>query len=98
MKQRIITGVMLSALLAVLLWLPGWCMALATLICIAFAVYEEMQALRKYGHDLVTWPTWAAMTLSIPLTYLLGQRVMIPLVVAALILYVRRAVIPRSEK
>ena len=84
MKQRIITGVMLSALLAVLLWLPGWCMALATLICIAFAVYEEMQALRKYGHDLVTWPTWAAMTLSIPLTYLLGQRVMIPLVVAAL--------------
>ena len=33
MKQRIITGAMLIALLAILLWLPGWCMALATLIC-----------------------------------------------------------------
>ena len=85
MKQRIITGAMLIALLAILLWLPGWCMALATLICIGFAVYEEMQALRKSGHDLATWPTWTAMVLSIPLTHLLGQKVMIPLVVAALL-------------
>ena len=38
MKQRIVTGLLLTALLAVLLWLPGWCMAIATLICIGFAV------------------------------------------------------------
>ena len=88
MKQRTITGVLLSLLLIVLLWLPGWCMALATLICIGFAVQEEMHALRKAGHDLVTWPTWAAMALSIPLTHLLGQKIMIPLVVAALLVMV----------
>ena len=71
MKQRIITGVGLSLFLAVMLWLPGWCMALATLICISFAVFEEMRALKNAGHRLVTWPTWAAMGLSVPLTYLL---------------------------
>ncbi len=85
MKQRIITGALLIIFLAVMLWLPGWCMAIATLTCISFAVYEEMQALKKSGHDLVVWPTWAAMALSIPLTHLLGQKVMIPLVVAALL-------------
>ena len=86
MRQRIRTGIMLIALLAVLLWLPGWCMALATLICVSFAVHEEIQALKKAGHRLVVWPTWAAMVLSIPLTYLLGQKVMIPLVLAALLI------------
>ena len=84
MKQRIITGLALIAFLSVMLWLPGWCMATATLICISFAVYEEMNALKKAGHRLVNWPTWAAMALSIPLTYFLSQKIMIPLVLAAL--------------
>lgn len=85
MKQRIITGTLLILFLAVMLWLPGWCMALATLICISFAVHEEMNALKKAGHRLVTWPTWAAMVLSIPLTYLLSQKIMIPLIMIALL-------------
>ena len=45
MKQRFITGLLLTVFLAVMLWLPGWCMAIATLICISFAVHEMMQAL-----------------------------------------------------
>lgn len=85
MRQRVLTGAMLIILLVVLLWLPGWCMATATMICIAFAVREEMMALEKAGHRLVVWPTWAAMILSIPLTILLSQKVMIPLVGAALL-------------
>ena len=84
MKQRIVTGLALTALLAVLLWLPGWCMATATLICVSFAVYEEMQALKKAGHHLVNWPTWTAMAISVPLTYFLTQKIMIPLIIAAL--------------
>ena len=84
MKQRIITGLALAAFLAVMLWLPGWCMATATLICISFAVHEEMQALEKAGHHLVNWPTWTAMILSVPLTYFLTQKIMIPLIIAAL--------------
>ena len=85
MRQRTITGLLLTALLAVMLWLPGWCMAVAVMICISFAVHEEMNALTKAGHHLVTWPTWAAMILSIPLTILLSQKVMVPLIVAALL-------------
>ena len=85
MKQRIVTGLLLTALLAVLLWLPGWCMAIATLVCIGFAVWEEYHALTLAQHRVVTWPAWAAMVLSVPLTYLLGQKVMIPLVVVALL-------------
>ncbi len=85
MKQRFITGVMLTALLAVMLWLPGWCMALAVLICVSFAVREEMQALSKAGHRIVVWPTWTAMVLSIPLTHFLGEKVMVPLIGAALL-------------
>ena len=61
MKQRTITGLMLTALLAVLLWLPGWCMAAVFLLFLSFAVHEEMNALKKVGHRLVIWPTWAAM-------------------------------------
>ena len=40
MRQRTITGLLLTALLAVMLWLPGWCMAVAVMICISFAVHE----------------------------------------------------------
>ena len=85
MKQRIVTGLVLTALLAVLLWLPGWCMAIATMICIGFAVWEEYHALALAQHRVVQWPAWTAMALSVPMTYLLGQKVMIPLVVLALL-------------
>ena len=83
MKQRTITGLALTAFLAVMLWLPGWCMAIAVMVCVSLAMYEEMQALKKAGHRIVVWPTWAAMALSIPLTYFLSQKIMIPLVAAA---------------
>ncbi len=85
MKQRIVTGLLLTALLAVMLWLPGWCMAIAVMICLSFAVHEEMQALKKAGHQLVIWPTWGAMVLSIPLAYFLSQKVMLPLISLALL-------------
>ena len=88
MKQRIITGAALIVLLAVLLWLPAWCMALATLICIGFAVWEEYHALVTAGHRVVTWPTWLSMAASIPLTHFFGVKVIVPLLAAALVMMV----------
>ena len=99
MKQRIVTGLLLTALLAVMLWLPGWCMATAVMICVGMAVWEEYHVLAQAGHRVVSWPTWTAMVLSIPLTYFYsqmirqadptimmgGHKIMIPLVVAALL-------------
>ena len=49
MKQRFITGLLLVIFLAVMLWLPNWCMALATLVCVCFAVWEEYHALVTAG-------------------------------------------------
>ena len=88
MKQRIITGAALIVFLAVLLWLPAWCMALATLICIGFAVWEEYHALVTAGHRVVTWPTWLSMAASIPLTHFFGVKVIVPLLAAALVMMV----------
>ena len=73
MKQRIVTGLGLSAFLAVNLWAPNWCMALATLICICFAVWEEYHALVTAGHQVVSWPTWVILATSVPLTLLFGE-------------------------
>ena len=88
MKQRFITGLLLVIFLAVMLWLPNWCMALATLICVCFAVWEEYHALVTAGHRVVTWPTWISLVTSIPLTYLFGVKAIVPLLALALLIMV----------
>ena len=88
MKQRVITGAGLILFLATLLWLPNWVMALATLICVGFAVWEEYHALSHAGHRVVTWPTWVAMASSVPLTYFFGIKAVVPLLTAALFIMV----------
>ena len=88
MKQRFITGLLLVIFLAVMLWLPNWCMALATLICVCFAVWEEYHALVTAGHRVVTWPTWISLVTSIPLTYFFGVKAIVPLLALALLIMV----------
>jgi len=88
MKQRIITGLLLIAFLAINLWLPNWCMAIATLVCIGFAVWEEYHALVTAGHQVISWPTWVALAGSVPLTLLFGVKAVIPLLAGALFVMV----------
>ena len=82
--KRLITGLALTAFLAINLWAPNWCMALATLICICFAVWEEYHALVTAGHQVVSWPTWVILATSVPLTLLFGEKVIVPLLAGAL--------------
>ena len=96
MKQRFVTGLLLILFLVVMLCLPGWCMALATLICIAFAVWEEYHALMQAGYRVVSWPTWLLLAASIPLTHFFGVKVMVPLLALTMLLTVV-TVIFRSE-
>ena len=84
MRQRLITGLGLTAFLAINLWAPNWCMALATLICVSFAVWEEYHALSTAGHQVVSWPTWVILVTSVPLTLLFGEKVIVPLLAGAL--------------
>ncbi len=79
MKQRVITGTLLILLLVTMLVLPGWCMALATLISVGLATWEEYHALVTAGHRVVSWPTWVCLGVSIPMTHFFGAKVMVPL-------------------
>ena len=88
MKQRFITGLLLSAFLAINLWLPNWCMALATLVCICFAIWEEYHALVTAGHHVVSWPTWVIVGVSLPLTWLFGVKVIVPLLAVGLFMMI----------
>ena len=88
MKQRFITGLLLSAFLAINLWLPNWCMALATLVCICFAIWEEYHALATAGHHVVSWPTWIIVGVSLPLTWLFGVKVIVPLLALGLFMMI----------
>ena len=86
MKQRVITGALLILLLVMLLCLPGWCMALAALICIGFATWEEYHALTLAGHRVVSWPAWVVLIGSVPLTKLFGTEMIVPLMTIALLM------------
>ena len=86
MRQRIVTGALLILLLVILLWLPGWCMAIATLVCIGFATWEEYHALTLAGHRVVSWPAWLVLLGSVPLTYVYGARMIVPLMTVALLI------------
>ncbi len=83
MTQRIVTGVILSAGAVLLIYFGGVVFAIAGVLCFAFALYEEYNALNTAGHRPVAWPTWVAMAVSIPLSLGLGAKVVIPILMAA---------------
>lgn len=86
MMQRTVTGLSLTALLAVLMYFGGAVMGIAALICICFAVHEEYGALTLAGHRPIAWPTWVGMIVALPLTLTVGTKVIIPLMMGICIL------------
>ena len=86
MRQRVITGILLILFLVTLLCLPGWFMALMTLICVGFAVWEEYHCLALAGHRVVSWPTWVFTLLSVPLTAIFGHKVIVPLLAGTMLI------------
>lgn len=79
MGQRLATGVALSALLIVLIYFGGVVMGVAAIVCLCFAMHEEYHALGVAGHRPVSWPTWLAMALVVPLVALGGEEMIVPL-------------------
>ena len=74
MMQRTVTGLSLTALLAVPMYFGGAVMGIAALICICFAVHEEYGALTLAGHRPIAWPTWVGMIVALPLTLTVGTK------------------------
>lgn len=67
MLQRTATGVALAAGLILLLAIGGWVLALAVVLCLSLALYEELHALKSGGHNPVWWTSFAALIVSAPL-------------------------------
>ena len=76
MAQRYITGFILLGVLALLMYLGGTAMSIATMICICLGVYEEYHVLKYAGHKVVSLPLWIGVAVSIPLAILFGAEVL----------------------
>ena len=79
MGQRIVTAIGLIAFLLVLLYFGGWVMAIATMVCTCFAVYEEYNALKTSGYHVVSWPAWTGFAVGVPLVLVYGPKMITPL-------------------
>lgn len=73
MTVRIITGVLLAGVLAVILALGGWVFAVSYMLTICVAMYEVYLSLEQAGHRPVQWPSWLCLILSIPLFHNFGS-------------------------
>ena len=96
MRQKTIVGLIMAAGAALMIAVGGWVMALIVLVLICFGVQEEFHALAQAGHRPVAWPTWVGMIVSIPLTLLIGTKMILP-VIMAICLMTMICVIFRSE-
>ena len=88
MKQRIITGTVLTILAAGLIYLGDVYFAVAAIIVLCMALYEVYGALETAQHRPVAWPTWLAITVSVPLGMLFGHKVVVPILMAASMLII----------
>lgn len=88
MKQRIITGVLLVAVLAAFILLPPVCLAIFVLTAVSLCLWEEFRAMKTAGHRPVSWPTWAGLGFGLLLNSLVGLNVHYTLVILATVFLV----------
>ena len=98
MKQRIITASIMATVAFALLAIGGVVLAAAMIAIICFAVYEEYGALRKAGHQPLSWPTWAGLVLSVPLLALGGAKLLLPVALSVALVTVMCIVFRREPK
>ena len=78
MTQRIITGALLVIALIAVLVLGGWYFATVFFVAISLCIYEELRALKQSGHHPVSWTSYAALAVSVPLMMYYSSVVIIP--------------------
>lgn len=95
MIQRCITGAVLVALLAGVLFVGSWLFAVAAFLCLSLALYEELTALSRGGHYPVWWTSFAGLAISVPLMMFYSSLVIIPIL--ALLSFIVLLVVMRRE-
>ena len=100
MVQRIITGIVLIAVLVTALTLGGWYFSVPFMICIGLSMYEVFKALKASGARLVEWPVYACFAASIPiLTFKVGDSAaLLPLMGGAIMLIVIQTLFRKEPK
>ena len=98
MAQRIITAVIMAAVVLALLALGGVPLAAAIVVVICFAVYEEYGALQKAGHRPVAWPTWVGVALSVPMLALGGAKLLLPVAIGVCLVTLLCVIFRRDPK
>lgn len=66
MITRIITGVILLAIISFAIYMGGWIFSVIWVAALCLAMYEVYHALSKAGHRPVAWPCWLCLIISIP--------------------------------
>lgn len=79
LATRTLTAVPLVAALIAALAIGGWLAAGVGLVCVAMALYEELNALRAAGHHPVWWPSFAALIIAVPVMMNYSYVGMIPM-------------------
>lgn len=83
MAQRIVTGLILAAMAAVIVYFGGLTMGIVVMFALMIAVHEEVKALRTAGHQVVAWPTYAISAVGLPVIVFLGDKSVMPMVLLA---------------
>ena len=81
MTQRILTGLALTAVLAVALVFGGWVFAVLYSVAMGLSIYEFYQALKASGRNTIQWPVWVCIACAIPLFLLTKDKGALALVV-----------------
>lgn len=77
--QRITTGAILVVLLGVVLYAGGWLFAVVCFLALSLALYEELSALRRGGHNPVWWTSFVGLAASVPLMMFYSSLAIIPI-------------------
>ena len=72
MGQRIITGAILLAAVALIMFAGNWAVGLVAMLVTCLSLYEEYKALTEAGHRPITVPTWVTCILAVPLNHYFG--------------------------
>lgn len=98
MLQRVITGAILLAVLALIMLAGGWVVGAMAMLVTGLSLYEEYRALQTAGHRPIIIPTWAVTCLAVPMTWFFGVKALGILLVAAVMITVGLVIFRRDPQ
>jgi len=86
MRQRIVTGLVSIAAVAVILYVRAWLAFLVVTALMLVGMWEEFEAFERAGHKPARWPAMLLAALTVPGFHFLGIPVFAPLLVTGTML------------